>query len=241
MSIDLAASSVEAFNGDAGNDTAYGAEAAGPLTLRGNAGDDVTTGGSANDNLDGGIGNDRLIGGAGIDTFSGGSGNDTLYVDMLDVAISGGAGMDTVIMTRAGALTLHMASTSNEIGFGGGGADTLSGIGSTVALTLQGNAGSDILEGGNAADLIGGGTGEDTLFGGAGADVLSGGIGADVFVYGRATLGNPDVGGGIDRITDFNVAEDSFYLDSDIFNALWTTGVLEDSDFYAGALSGAYG
>jgi len=94
-------------------------------------------------------------------------------------------------------------STSSEI-IGGQGRDYF--VGSGGADTLEGRAGDDTLLGGNGNDMLSGGNGDDELNGGAGADTLSGGAGKDVFVF--TELSNSD----IDRITDFNPAEDVIHL-----------------------------
>src|SRR3712207_8447162 len=53
------------------------------------------------------------------------------------------------------------------------------------------------------------GDGNDWLFGGAGKDVLTGGAGADAFVFDS----RPNKRTNLDSIKDFNVRDDSVYLD----------------------------
>lgn len=92
------------------------------------------------------------------------------------------------------------------------GAQTL--VGTAGPDELKGGAGSDLLygssgndflrsEGGN--DTLAGGDGDDTLSGGAGANVLSGNAGHDTFQINAPLTTSM---GGLDRITDFNRAED---------------------------------
>ncbi len=65
-----------------------------PVTLRGEAGDDVLVGGSGADKLIGGRGDDRLYGGRGDDQLYGGAGEDTLLGGPGNDLLSGGPGMD---------------------------------------------------------------------------------------------------------------------------------------------------
>lgn len=66
---------------------------------------------------------------------------------------------------------------------------------------LTGNSAANLLEGNAGRDRLSGGNGNDTLDGGAGPDMLSGGNGADLFVFDDGDAG---IGGGRDRIFDFN-------------------------------------
>jgi serralysin len=96
---------------------------------------------------------------------------------------------------------------------GGNGQDTISGNygddvlhGNNGKDTLNGGVGDDTLYGDNGRDVLFGNDGDDLLDGGNGSDVLSGGAGADRFVLRRNS--------GIDKITDFNLAEgDTIVLD----------------------------
>jgi Ca2+-binding RTX toxin-like protein len=84
---------------------------------------------------------------------------------------------------------------------------------------LQGDAGGDWLKGNAGNDKLFGHDGNDYLYGGIGKDVLSGGAGRDSFVFNtKAAKTN------IDRVTDFNVFDDSIYLENAIFNALGNKG-----------------
>jgi hypothetical protein len=66
--------------------------------------------------------------------------------------------------------------------------------------TIAGTFGNDVIDGLSGRDSLTGAGGNDVLTGGIGADTLTGGIGGDNFVYNT----NRD---GIDRITDFTVAQ----------------------------------
>ena len=70
---------IEIFGGGSGNDTLDASKSTQSISLQGNAGNDVLTGGSKADKLDGGTGNDTIKGGAGNDTLLSGGGNDKLY------------------------------------------------------------------------------------------------------------------------------------------------------------------
>ncbi len=80
------------------------------------------------------------------------------------------------------------------------------------------------------ADTLFGGAGSDLLDGGLAADRLTGGAGEDSFRFSTA-LGD----GNIDRITDFNAAQDSILLDNLIFAALAGDGVLALGAFFKSA------
>jgi Ca2+-binding RTX toxin-like protein len=98
---------------------------------------------------------------------------------------------------------------------GGGGSDTVTGLG-----------GNDYIYGGGAADTIDGGNGNDTVEGGLGADELTGGKGKDIFLFANALKGSAD------HIVDFNVRDDTFELDNEIFLGL-KTGDLANNAFVA--------
>ncbi|MCE6957695.1 M10 family metallopeptidase C-terminal domain-containing protein [Cereibacter sphaeroides] len=87
-----------------------------------------------------------------------------------------------------------------------------------------GVAGADRLVGGNGSDLLDGGLGRDTLFGGAGEDS---------FRFSTA-LG----AGNVDRIGDFDVADDLILLAWDVFSEIGEAGALAFGAFHRSA-SGA--
>ena len=183
----------DVVTGQGGNDTLMGG--GGDDTIYGAAGSDLAFGNVGNDVLFGNAGADQLYGGAGDDVLFGGRDNDLLSGDLGADVVVGDDGDDTVI--------------------GGGDGDALSG--GAGADLLFGNAGNDLLFGNAGGDQLFGGLGDDSLYGGAGADrlygdlgndrlsgdagndTLTGGEGADLFVF--------IIGGGRDRITDFNAAE----------------------------------
>lgn len=102
--------------------------------------------------------------------------------------------------------------------------------------TIIGTDASEKLYGWDGNDHIIGGGGDDLIFGGTGKDTLTGDAGRDAFVFDT----KPNKTSNIDRITDFNVADDSIYLENAIFKALGKSGsaskpaLLKSSYFYAG-------
>lgn len=153
-------------------------------------------GNSAANILSGGIGNDTLNGGAGLDRLVGGAGDD-LYVlgDAIDLVFESlGGGTDTVQTGQTHVLAAHV--------------DHLLLLGS-AAVNGTGNGIANQLTGNLAANILSGGAGNDTLNGGAGNDVLTGGGDADAFVF--------VVGGGQDRITDFQNNVDTLQIDDQLF------------------------
>jgi Ca2+-binding RTX toxin-like protein len=80
------------------------------------------------------------------------------------------------------------------------------------------------------ADTLGGGAGSDLLDGGLAADWLTGGAGEDSFRFSTA-LGD----GNVDRITDFDVADDMILLDNLIFESVGNDGALALGAFHGSA------
>jgi uncharacterized delta-60 repeat protein len=112
--------------------------------------------------------------------------------------------------------------------------DTLQGTSANEKLngllgndTLLGNGGNDSLYGGQGNDLLQGGDGDDYLSGSIGKDTLSGGLGKDVFLFDA----KPNTG--IDKINDFNIADDTIQLANSIFNKI-TLGNLSIDSFVTG-------
>ena len=109
------------------------------------------------------------------DTLIGSTGDDILITSGSD-SLTGGVGVDTVVVTRDTNMTLSNSSLS----FGAGGSTSLTGI--EQARLLGGESANAI----NASAFslgsvtIVGGAGNDTLTGGSGNDLLSGGLGTDV-------------------------------------------------------------
>lgn len=155
-----------------------------------------------------GEGNDTLLGGNEANYFSGDAGDDR---------IDGGAGNDT----------LRGADGKDRIS-GGTGNDHITGEAGTD--TLSGGDGNDVFYGGSENDSISGGAGNDMLHGQTGADILNGGAGKDQFVF-EAIISSSDA----DRITDFNVADDTILLSPEVPQLTRATRTLSASGFFIGA------
>jgi Ca2+-binding RTX toxin-like protein len=93
-----------------------------------------------------------------------------------------------------------------------------------------GGSGHDVIKGNAIANRLRGSAGNDILSGLNGNDVLAGGIGADSFLFASA----PDASTNIDRITDFDVADDTIRLDDAVFTAFARKGVMTSAAFHLG-------
>jgi Ca2+-binding RTX toxin-like protein len=195
--------------GNDGNNLFQGLQ--GDDTLKGGGGADTLYGESAW----GGIGNDTLIGGAGADTMVGGFGNDTYYVDDLADVITeyAGQGNDAVFTTVSFTLTA--------------GADV-----ETLRTTSDNGVSSIDLIGNSSGNVIRGNNGNNVINGGDGNDDLTGLGGSDSFLFDTAL----NVVSNVDIVTDFNVADDTIWLDDDIFTSgLLAGNSVAGSQFVIGA------
>ena len=183
--------------------------------LRGYAGDDRLEGAGGDDELHGDAGDDTLAGGEGADYLLGGDGFDfadysasggRVIVNLRnesyrggDADGDGGTGIEGVIGSDFG--DLLSGSDRADAHLGGAGRDR-----------LVGRDGDDTLEGGADNDKLRGKGGDDVLVGGAKRDKMWGDEGADTFVFGR--------GDGVDRVKDFDIAEDTLLLAEDLLGGL---------------------
>jgi Ca2+-binding RTX toxin-like protein len=94
--------------------------------------------------------------------------------------------------------------------------DTYKVSGTKASETINGRASNDKIKALGGNDRVWGGDGNDWVYGGAGKDVLIGGAGFDAFVFDSA----PNKRTNLDTIKDFNVVDDSIYLDNAIFRKL---------------------
>ena len=172
----------------------------------------VLIGGNSDDPLTGGTGNDVLSGGAGADTLEGGAGADRL---------DGGAGKRDVASYTSSDAGVTVNLTTGTASGGDATGDTLINI-----EDLTGSAHNDQLTGDAGGNRLSGGAGADTLAGGVGADFLTGGAGADVFVFKSDD--------GSDRITDYNVTDDSIRFTGLEFSDLTITQNGADVDIAYG-------
>lgn len=204
--------------------------------LNGGAGNDIIIASGGNDTLTGGDGRDSLYGGAGNDTFNGGAGDDRFYggdgtdivtfinetagvvVNLLgSSATDGSGGRDLLVgienirgsnfadnISGDNNANTLFGENGNDTLYGGLGNDTIYGGDGVDVIygdnrTAGSSDGNDILYGGAGNDTLIGFGGNDTLYGEAGNDTLWGGLGADTFAFA--------VGGGVDSIRDFSVAQ----------------------------------
>ena len=146
---------------------------------------------------------DQLYGGLHNDYLDGGSENDLLFGEAGVDALHGGAGDDYLD-----------GGTENDVLYGETGADRL--YGGAGNDRLDGGSENDLLHGGSGNDVILGGYGNDKLYGSSGIDTLYGQSGKDIFVFNT----KPSKKANLDRIADFNVKDDTIWLDNAIFKKL---------------------
>ncbi len=117
----------------------------------------ITVTGDANNNVfNMGSGNDIIDGGAGFDTLYGNGGDDRIVYDGADALSDGGAGSDTLVVSRATALTIDLRNADQVAGDTGGttGFENVDGSGSTGSLTIISSVGDSTLRGGSGNDII---------------------------------------------------------------------------------------
>ncbi|MBD1804070.1 calcium-binding protein [Microcoleus sp. FACHB-SPT15] len=108
------------------------------------------------------------------------------------------------------------------------GPDSINGFGNSLSNTLTGNQANNLLFGKSGDDTLLGLMGSDRLVGGSGADTLTGGAGADRFIRKYSHTG-------VDTITDFNVAEDTFLVSASSFGGELVGGsVIRETQFTVG-------
>ncbi|WP_319004800.1 calcium-binding protein [Microvirga lenta] len=205
---------IENVIGSQHGDTITGDDAANHLW--GLGGDDVISGNDGNDSLYGGTGEDVLSGGSGFDYLRGDAGNDTLDGGADNDFLDGGVGFDFLV-GNVGDDTLN-GGADNDVLDGGLGSDNL--IGDLGDDALFGGDGNDILIGGVGNDRLDGGAGNDKLYGKEGKDFLVGGSGRDIFVFDT----RPNKRTNLDTVDDFNVRDDSIYLENKYFKKLGKKG-----------------
>ena len=171
-------------------------------------------------NLTGNALSQFIYGNAGVNSFDGGGGGDVMV---------GFEGND-LYFVRSGDRVLEST---------GGGTDRVLGLSSFVLeagsqvelLTTADNLATTAIDlvGNELAQYLYGNAGANRLDGKGGADVLTGFGGADSFAFTTA-LG----GGNIDRVTDYNVADDTILLDDAVFAGLGL-GALPAGAFVTGS------
>lgn len=161
-------------------------------------------------------------------------------------AIHDGGGRDTIVYQGSANTTIDLrpgkfSSLSDPIKFSDGSSSrsTVT-IGPNVVIEaatggsgsdkLIGNMANNVLKGNSGLDQLSGSSGNDYLYGGIGNDLLVGGSGKDAFVFDSKL----DTKTNFDRITDFNVKDDTIRLDDAIFLGL-KRGVLKAANFHIGS------
>ncbi len=174
---------------------------------------DNLTGDAKHNVLTGGAGNDTLRGWSGADSLIGGTGNDSYFVENSGDVVTEkfSQGTDNVSSTVAYTLLTNVENLTLT------GASAINGTGNGQANVLIGNA---------AGNQLNGKAGNDVLDGKAGNNVLTGGTGNDIFRF--ATKGH------LDKITDYNVSNDTIQLENAAFTALTATGTLAAGQFRIG-------
>jgi Ca2+-binding RTX toxin-like protein len=175
----------------------------------------ILWGNSSPNTIRGNNGDNVLKGFGGADQLVGRGGNDTYYVDNWNDRIleSGGQGLDEVRTNTSYMLTpgadVELLRTTADAGVG--------------AINLFGNSSGNEIRGNNGSNIIGGGGGND---------FLTGLGGQDSFLFNTAL----DAATNVDTITDFNVVDDTIWLDPYIFTSdLLTGNSVAGSQFVTGA------
>ncbi len=188
------------------------------VTINGSSLDDIVIGGYGNDTIRTGNGDDVIYGGAGSDTMTGGAGADTYIVGSGDKIYErvGDAGNDSVKTSVTYSL-LAGQSIEKLTTIDNNGAAKLNLYGNERSQTIIGNAGVNFIDGKEGNDVINGSFGKD---------ILNGGAGNDYFVFDTVLSSN-----NIDRIKDFNAANDTFRLDDLIFSEFTRPNKISATEF----------
>lgn len=163
---------------------------------------------------------DKIYGSANADEFRPLGGNDV---------IDGRGGIDTIRYDRdyqhGGNKGVKVDLAAGKATDGYGDSDKFTNI-----ENAMGSDGNDSLKGNGVANALSGKGGDDKLYGGLGKDLLTGGGGKDVFVF-DTKPGSANV----DTIADFNVKDDTIWLDDDVFTKAGKVGDLSPGAFHLGA------
>ena len=164
------------------------------------------TGNNSSNLITGNAAINMLNGGAGADTLVGALGDDIYVIDNVgDIIIEQlGEGTDRVNSNASYTLSANVENLTLT------GTSVIHGTGNDLRNTIVGNS---------ADNQLRGEAGNDILNGAAGNNILTGGTGKDYFQF--KTMDHI-TGGRIDRITDFNVVDDTIKLENNIFTAFAT-------------------
>lgn len=133
----------------------------------------------------GGQGDETIVSSGTGGSYFGNAGNDLMIAEVGSETMDGGAGIDTIDLSRwNGAYTVDMVSGSSN--YGGelyvNFENLVSGAGDD---SITGTAGANDIRTDGGNDTVVAGGGEDTVYGGDGNDLLQGGFVTD-FIYGEA-------------------------------------------------------
>jgi len=208
-------------------------------TLFGKGGNDTLWGGAGDDLLEGDAGNDMLDGFTGSDTavFSGNKAEYTITKDAAGLITvtdkqtnrDGTDQLKNMARLKFGDEIVDAATIGAGTGTGGtgtGGTGTGTGGTGTGAGTTGGGTGTPapqvpsdpakVLIGTKVRNVLVGGLGDDKFYGRLGHDILTGGAGQDTFVFDT----KPNAKTNLDKITDFNVADDSIWLENKVMTKI---------------------
>ncbi len=222
-------------------------------SVKGNALDNIVSGGSGNDSVSGLDGKDTLVGGAGADTLFGGNGDDFMYGGGLGgLTANSGYVPDASIDTLAGGAGNDRYRIDSSLDvvteFTTGG--TLDVVVTAIdnALSRYANVEALVLEEGSAAFYGEGSTGNDILIGNRGDNFLSSGAGNDT-LSGQSGLSSSftnsssdvlDAGAGNDVLVAFDYNSGSFRQETTMFGGsgddFYVLG--DDIDTYGGSDTG---
>jgi serralysin len=171
------------------------------------------TGNTSGSHIIGNNGANTLDGGGGTDELEGRGGNDIYIVDGLNDSVIEFAsqGIDEVRISATWTLTtgadIELLRTTDDTG--------------TTAIDLTGNSSGNVVRGNNGNNIINGGGGDDELTGLGGQDA---------FLFNTLL----DEQFNIDAITDFDVADDTIWLDQDIFSSSLGLGNISAGELVIG-------
>ena len=174
----------------------------------------VLFGNSSGNAITGNNGDNILKGGGGTDLLTGRGGNDVYWVDGSedDIVELAGQGVDEVWTSGNYALNagadVEVLRTTNDFG--------------VTDIRLTGNSSGNIVRG-NAGD--------NRINGGDGNDELTGLGGEDIFLFGFGAALNEATN--VDVVTDFEVNNDTIWLDPTVFTAIGA-GALSGDAFVTG-------
>jgi len=158
------------------------------------------TGSNTNNTIVGNAGANRLNGRGGADKMYGYGGNDTYFVDNAGdrvVETSSGGTADLVYSTVSYTLAAYVENLYAS------GSSSISLTGNTLSNRIYGNSSNNKINGGY------------------GNDILKGGSGKDTFIFKDKLSKSYN----LDRITDFNVTDDTIHLDNSVFTKLGSGSV----------------